>query len=59
MIYNLKYAKRVFAVRLAASIIYSISITSGDLKVGDEKGGGESKAAVRQIYGKNWQKSRL
>ena len=53
MIYNLKYAKRVFAVRVAASIIYSISIASGNLKVGNEKVGGESKATVRQIYGKN------
>jgi hypothetical protein len=43
----------VFAVRVAASIIYSISIANGNLKVGNEKVGGESKATVRQIYGKN------
>jgi hypothetical protein len=43
----------VFAVRVTASIIYSISIASGNLKVGNEKVGGESKATVRQIYGKN------
>ena len=57
MIWILIYAKRVLAVRIIAEIIHFVPIAGDNWKVGDEKGGREGEAAVRQIYGKNRQES--